>query len=392
MAQPIANSEEIASAISAPAPRPVCSDSRSCTSPSARRSGSLSAMIEACASRADTRPCRLPRMAPACERVCSYSFSSASRRSRVCSSLVAARRSSGLPSSMPWAISLNEFRSLPSRNTASGDTPSMVRNSLADLPIRWVSITSWPAAEISDGAAFCCSLSEETVSAISSRSDDWRLMVRSAAPTCVRIFCWPITVLAFFSARSISGTIFSMSDCSCGETGARRSVSSPDRSARTVCASTVALSCTSGKACGLPIRACDTDLARRCDCISEEPVPATCWATLSAWFTAKMATEPSTTSAKDSRVNRTRWWVAVVRRPSSGTLISSASSTSSPSSSPMVSGSLGACVLPASIDAVEGSGAPRLSSWVTDGSISSGCLLANRFFREKADMVLPSKV
>ena len=36
-----------------------------------RRSGSLSAMIAACASRADTRPCRLPRMAPACVRVCS---------------------------------------------------------------------------------------------------------------------------------------------------------------------------------------------------------------------------------------------------------------------------------------------------------------------------------
>ena len=36
-----------------------------------------------------------------------------------------------------------------------------VRNSLADLPMRWVSITSWPTAEISAGAAFCCSLSDE---------------------------------------------------------------------------------------------------------------------------------------------------------------------------------------------------------------------------------------
>ena len=173
-----------------PAPRPVCADSLSCRSSSARRSGSLSAMMAACASRADTRPCRLPRMAPACVRVCSYSFSSASRCSRVCGSLVPARRSSGLPSSRPWAISWNEFKSLPSRNTASGLTPSIVRNSLADLPMRCVSITSWPAAEISAGGAFCCSLSEDTVSAISSRSDDWRLMVRSAVPTCVRIFCW----------------------------------------------------------------------------------------------------------------------------------------------------------------------------------------------------------
>ena len=38
---------------------------------------------------------------------------------------VPARRSSGLPSSRPCAISLKEFRSLPSRNTASGLTPSI---------------------------------------------------------------------------------------------------------------------------------------------------------------------------------------------------------------------------------------------------------------------------
>ena len=88
---------------------------------------------------------------------------------------------------------------------------------MADLPIRCVNITSWPAAEISAGGAFCCSLSDDTVSAISSRSDDWRLMVRRALPTCVRIFCWLITVPAFFSARSISGTIFSTSACELGQ-------------------------------------------------------------------------------------------------------------------------------------------------------------------------------
>ena len=148
----MAKAAAIPRAASAPTPRPVCADSLPCRSSSERRSGSLSAMIAACASRADTRPCRLPRMAPACVRVCSYSFISASRRSRVCGSLEPARRSSGLPSSRPCAISLNEFKSLPSRNTASGDTPSIVRNSLADLPMRCVSITSWPAAEISAGA------------------------------------------------------------------------------------------------------------------------------------------------------------------------------------------------------------------------------------------------
>ncbi len=98
---------------------------------------------------------------------------------------------------------------MPSRNTASGLTPSEVRNSLEDLPIRWVSITSWPAAEISAGLAFCCSLSEDTVSAISSRSEDWRLMVRRAEPTWVRIFSCDTMAAALFSARSISGSTFS---------------------------------------------------------------------------------------------------------------------------------------------------------------------------------------
>ncbi|EWS64383.1 hypothetical protein Y695_02373 [Hydrogenophaga sp. T4] len=81
-------------------------------------------------------------MAAASVRVWSYILSSASRRSRICVSLVAFRRNSSLPLSNASAISLKVFRSLPSRNTASGLTPSSVRNSLADLPMRWVSITS----------------------------------------------------------------------------------------------------------------------------------------------------------------------------------------------------------------------------------------------------------
>ena len=122
-----------------------------------------------------------------------------------------AKRRSGLPSSRPWAISLKEFKSLPNRNTASGLTPSVVWNSLADLPIRCVSITNWPAAEISEAGAFCCNFRDEMVSAISSRSEDWRLMVRSASPTWVRIFCCPITTAALRSARSTSGAITSSS-------------------------------------------------------------------------------------------------------------------------------------------------------------------------------------
>ena len=42
-----------------------------------------------------------------------------------------------------FAISLKDFKSLSSKKTADGLTPpSAVKNSLADLPIRWVSITN----------------------------------------------------------------------------------------------------------------------------------------------------------------------------------------------------------------------------------------------------------
>ena len=246
--------------------KPVSWPSFSCTISRPLRSGSLSAMIAVCASRADTRPCRLPRIAPACVRVSSYCLSSATRRSLVCGSFVGGRRSSWLPSDRPWAISRNEFKSLPSRNTASGLTPSIVRNSLADLPMRCVNITSWPTADSSAGDASCCSFSDEIVSAVSSRSDDWRLIARSAWPTCVRIFCCAMTVLAFFSARSTSGSNGSMASCT--PAGAADRSPSPVFRPRTFFASTSLLSRTSGKACGLPIKACDTDFASRCDCIS----------------------------------------------------------------------------------------------------------------------------
>ena len=189
---------------------------------------------------------------------------------------------------------------MPSRNTASGLTPSIVRNSLADLPMRCVSITSWPAAEISAGGAFCCSFSEDTVSAISSRSDDWRLMVRRAVPTCVRIFCWPITVPAFFSARSIIGTILSRSSCSTRRrSGCRRSALVAAPAGRARCGpARRRFPSRRGRPGHCPPGPATRDLASRCDCISDWPVPATCWATLSACVTAKTATEPSTTSAK----------------------------------------------------------------------------------------------
>ncbi len=169
--------------------KPVSRPSCACTVSRPWRSGSLSATMLACASRADTSPCRLPRIALAWVRVCSYCFSSATRRSRVCASFVAGRCSSALPSSRPWPSSRKVFRSLPSRNTASGLTPSIVRNSFADLPMRCVSITSWPTAASSVGDASCCSFSDDTVSAVSSRSDDCLLIARSAWPTWVSTFC-----------------------------------------------------------------------------------------------------------------------------------------------------------------------------------------------------------
>ena len=153
-------------------------------------------------------------MAPASVRVASYCFCSCCSRSLVCASLVAGRRSSALPLSRPSVISRKEFRSLPSRNTASGLTPSMVRNSLALLPMRCVSITSWPTADSSAGEASCCSFSDDMVSAVSSRSDDWRLIARSAWPTWVSVFCWASTTPAFFSARSTSGSSSLIGSCS----------------------------------------------------------------------------------------------------------------------------------------------------------------------------------
>jgi hypothetical protein len=72
-------------------------------------------------SRADTRPCRLPRMPLAWLRVCSIQLDQRlellARLARRVHPPGAARR---CPPAGPGPISLKEFRSLPSRNTASG--------------------------------------------------------------------------------------------------------------------------------------------------------------------------------------------------------------------------------------------------------------------------------
>ena len=168
-----------------------------CSAPRARRSG-----------RRGCRGSTPPRV-----RVSWYCLLSAIRRSRTCGSRVPGSPICGLPSSRPLVISLNEFRSLLSRTTASGLTPSAVRNSFADLPIRCVSMTSWPSAETSVGLVSRCSLSDRIASADSSRSTDCRLIARSDWPTSVSAFCCATTMPALFSARSTSGSAASSASC-----------------------------------------------------------------------------------------------------------------------------------------------------------------------------------
>ena len=261
------------SSISVPLVRPDSPPSLSCTASRLFRSGSLSAMMAFCASRAELRPARLSRMMP--PRVCVswYSFDKAIKRSRICGSRVPGRPICELPSSSALLRSLKAFKSLPSRNTASGLTPSPVRNSLADLPIRCVSMTSWPSADTSTGLLSRCSLSDRIASDASSSSNDCRLMARSDRPTSVSAFCCASTMPAFFSARSTSGT--TASSASCAPDGAAGTGPWPVFRLRTLLARTSTLSFTSGNADVLPINACDTDLASRCDCISACPVAAT---------------------------------------------------------------------------------------------------------------------
>ena len=101
------------------------------------------------------------------------------------------------------------------------------------------------------------------------------------------------TALAFFSARSTSGRSCRVG-CRTGCTTrsqAQRFVAV--RQARTGAPARRRFPSRRGRPAALPTSACDTDLARRCDCISDWPVAATCCATVSAWRTAKTATEPS---------------------------------------------------------------------------------------------------
>ena len=282
-------------------PMPPTDDTLDCTLVRPCRSVSVSAMMAVSASRAETRPCRLPRMAPACVRSASCDFSSASSRARICGSLVAVRRRSGLPSSRPRATSRKVLRSLPSRNSASGDTPSTVSDSLADLPMRCVSITSRPAADTSVGSASCCTLAAAMASVESSNSPDWRLIAFSACPTWVSSVSWASTMPAFFSVLSTTASSGSTRPRVVSETACRPASACPLCRPRTLAASTAVDSRTSAKAWGCPASACSTALASRCDCIRACPVAPICAELPPAERTAitDASTRPSPPSASN---------------------------------------------------------------------------------------------
>ena len=126
---------------------------------------------------------RLSRIAPASVRICSYCASRCCSGSRTCGSRVPGRRRSALPSSRPRRDLAEQVQVLAEwPHAALVAPPSAVRNSLALLPMRCVSIASWPTADSSAAAAPPCSLSADTVSVASSRSVDWRSMAFSGLP------------------------------------------------------------------------------------------------------------------------------------------------------------------------------------------------------------------
>ena len=114
----------------------------------------------------------------------------------------------------------------------------------------------------------------------------------------------------------------------------RRSAS-PACRPRTDLASTSALSRTSGNACGLPTSACETDLASRCDCISDWPVTPTCWATLIGLTQARRTSPPPAPPGRSPATSPGSAGAAtVVRLPRTGRLSRSPdSSVGNPESS-----------------------------------------------------------
>jgi hypothetical protein len=87
---------------------------------------------------------------------------------------------------------------------------------------------------------------------------------------------------------------------------------------RTLRASTSALSFTSAKAAAPPSRACDTDLASRCDCVCAWPAAATCDAPRLELVSAATAIRIRPSSPAPNSPSSTRCWRAVGHAPMIG--------------------------------------------------------------------------
>ena len=195
--------------------------------------------------------------------------------------------------------------------------------------MRCVIITSWPSAETSLGLLSRWSFKDRTASEASSRSTDWRLIARSDWPTSVSAFCWAITTPALFSARSTNGIALSIASCT--PDGAAGTLPSPVFRLRTLLASTTELSWTSGNAAGLPVSACDTDLASRCDCISAWPLAATCAEPRPAETNERIVSAIRPTRPSASITSRMRCCSAAGRSPISGNAVPSGAAPESAS-------------------------------------------------------------
>ena len=141
-------------------------------------------------------------------------------------------------------------------------------------------------------------------------------MDRKACPTSVSTFCCASTTPALRPARSTSG--ISGDSASCTADGAAAICASPCARPCTVLVSVSELSRTSGNAFGLPTSACDTALARRCDCISACPLAATWAALLPAEFSAVTVITSRPTTPASTTPPRMRCCTATGRRPIHG--------------------------------------------------------------------------
>ncbi len=142
------------------------------------------------------------------------------------------------------------------------------------------------------------------------------LILRSAWPTSVSVFCWPSTTAALFSARSTTGSSWSISTCI--EAGACGTPPEPSFRPRRLRASASALSFSSGNAVWLPSSACETDFASRCDCVCACPAAPTSAALRELDTTAAMPAITMPTRPMPNRLSSSRCWRATGQAPISG--------------------------------------------------------------------------